>query len=581
MDQVLLEQCVKVAQFWAASDVFDKDTQKEVKTLLDAEDKSALVDSFYQTLEFGTGGLRGIMGAGTNRMNIYTVGAATQGLANYLNRWFADREEISVVIGVDCRNNSDVFAERVADIFAANGIHVYLFEDMRPTPEVSFAIRHLGCQSGVNITASHNPREYNGYKAYWDDGAQVLAPHDKGIIEEVNKVRYEDVKTGGDRSLITIIGEEVDRAYIDAVKTLSIDKAVIERQKDLNIVYTPLHGAGMMMIPRAIRSWGFENVNCVPEQMVKDGNFPTVVSPNPENAEALTLAVNLAKRIDADIVMASDPDADRIAMACKDDRGEWRIINGNQTLMIFLYYIIRNRDAKGLLSKDDFVVKTIVTTELVKRFADRYGIEMKDCYTGFKWIAREILLAEGKKKYIGGGEESFGFLAEDFCRDKDSVSACALLAEICAWAKDQGKTLYEILMGIYLEYGFSFNKAVNVVRPGKSGADEIRQMMENYRNNPPKELAGSPVKLIKDYKTLKSTCSCGKVEDLVMPETSNVIQYYTEDGTKVSVRPSGTEPKIKFYIEVFADMKDASQYNALCEQSEGKCAEILRSLGVD
>lgn len=581
MDQVLLEQCVKVAQFWAASDVFDKDTQKEVKALLDAEDKSALVDSFYQTLEFGTGGLRGIMGAGTNRMNIYTVGAATQGLANYLNRWFADREEISVVIGVDCRNNSDVFAERVADIFAANGIHVYLFEDMRPTPEVSFAIRHLGCQSGVNITASHNPREYNGYKAYWDDGAQVLAPHDRGIIEEVNKVRYEDVKTGGDRSLITIIGEEVDRAYIDAVKTLSIDKDVIERQKDLNIVYTPLHGAGMMMIPRAIRSWGFENVNCVPEQMVKDGNFPTVVSPNPENAEALTLAVNLAKRIDADIVMASDPDADRIAMACKDDRGEWRIINGNQTLMIFLYYIIRNRDAKGLLSKDDFVVKTIVTTELVKRFADRYGIEMKDCYTGFKWIAREILLAEGKKKYIGGGEESFGFLAEDFCRDKDSVSACALLAEICAWAKDQGKTLYEILMGIYLEYGFSFNKAVNVVRPGKSGADEIRQMMENYRNNPPKELAGSPVKLIKDYKTLKSTCSCGKVEDLVMPETSNVIQYYTEDGTKVSVRPSGTEPKIKFYIEVFADMKDASQYNALCEQSEGKCAEILRSLGVE
>ncbi|MCQ2094404.1 MAG: phospho-sugar mutase [Bacteroidaceae bacterium] len=581
MDQVLLEQCVKEAQFWAASDVFDKDTQKEVKALLDAEDKSALVDSFYQTLEFGTGGLRGIMGAGTNRMNIYTVGAATQGLANYLNRWFADREEISVVIGVDCRNNSDVFAERVADIFAANGIHVYLFEDMRPTPEVSFAIRHLGCQSGVNITASHNPREYNGYKAYWDDGAQVLAPHDRGIIEEVNKVRYEDVKTGGDRSLITIIGEEVDRAYIDAVKTLSIDKAVIERQKDLNIVYTPLHGAGMMMIPRAIRSWGFENVNCVPEQMVKDGNFPTVVSPNPENAEALTLAVNLAKKIDADIVMASDPDADRIAMACKDDRGEWRIINGNQTLMIFLYYIIRNRDAKGLLSKDDFVVKTIVTTELVKRFADRYGIEMKDCYTGFKWIAREILLAEGKKKYIGGGEESFGFLAEDFCRDKDSVSACALLAEICAWAKDQGKTLYEILMGIYLEYGFSFNKAVNVVRPGKSGADEIRQMMENYRNNPPKELAGSPVKLIKDYKTLKSTCSCGKVEDLVMPETSNVIQYYTEDGTKVSVRPSGTEPKIKFYIEVFADMKDASQYNALCEQSEGKCAEILRSLGVE
>ena len=580
MDSLLLEQCINNARLWATSSVFDSDTQKEVKAMFENEDKSALIDSFYQTLEFGTGGLRGIMGAGTNRMNIYTVGAATQGLANYLNKCFSDLDKISVVIGVDCRNNSDVFAERVADIFAANGIHVYLFDDMRPTPEVSFAIRYLKCQSGVNITASHNPREYNGYKAYWNDGAQVLAPHDKGIIAEVNKVKYEDVKTGGDKSLITIIGEDIDKAYIDAVKTLSIDKAVIERQKDLNIVYTPLHGAGMMMIPRAIRSWGFENVNCVPEQMVKDGNFPTVVSPNPENAEALTLAVNLAKKINADIVMASDPDADRIAMACKDDKGEWRIINGNQTLMIFLYYIIKNRDAKGLLSKDDFVVKTIVTTELVKRFADRYGIEMKDCYTGFKWIAREILLAEGKKKYIGGGEESFGFLAEDFCRDKDSVSACALLAEICAWAKDQGKTLYDVLMGIYLEYGFSFNKAVNVVRPGKSGADEIRQMMENYRNNPPKELAGSPVKLIKDYKTLKVTCSCGRVDDLVMPETSNVLQYYTEDGTKVSVRPSGTEPKIKFYIEVFADMNEASQYNTLCEQAEQKCADILRSLGV-
>ncbi|MBR4591530.1 MAG: phospho-sugar mutase, partial [Bacteroidaceae bacterium] len=456
MDQELLKQCESVAKEWATSPVFDANTQNEVKAMLESEDKSALVDSFYQTLEFGTGGLRGIMGAGTNRMNIYTVGAATQGLANYLNKFYAGRDNISVVIGVDCRNNSDVFAQRVADIFAANGIYVYLFEDMRPTPEVSFAIRHLKCQSGVNITASHNPREYNGYKAYWEDGAQVLAPHDKGIIDEVNKVRYEDVKTGGDKKFITIIGEEVDKAYIDAVKTLSIDPAVIERQKDLNIVYTPLHGAGMMMIPRSIRAWGFENVNCVPEQMVKDGNFPTVVSPNPENAEALTLAVNLAKKINADIVMASDPDADRIAMACKDSKGEWNIINGNQTFMIFLYYIIKNRDAKGILSKNDFVVKTIVTTELVKRIADKYQIEMRDCYTGFKWIANEIRLEEGKMKYIGGGEESFGFLAEDFCRDKDSVSACSLLAEICAWAKDQGKTLYDVLMDIYLEYGFSF-----------------------------------------------------------------------------------------------------------------------------
>lgn len=580
MDNELLKQCEQVAQVWATSEVFDDNTKNEVKAMLSNDDKSALIDSFYQTLEFGTGGLRGIMGAGTNRMNIYTVGAATQGLANYLNRNFADRDKISVVIGVDCRNNSDVFAKRVADIFAANGIYVYMFEDMRPTPEVSFAIRHLKCQSGVNITASHNPKEYNGYKAYWDDGAQVLAPHDKGIIEEVNKVRYEDVKTGGDAKYITIIGEDVDKAYIEAVKTLSIDPAVIERQKDLSIVYTPLHGAGMNMIPRSIKAWGFQNVNCVPEQMIKDGNFPTVVSPNPENAEALTLAVNLAKKINADIVMASDPDADRIAMACKDDKGEWQIVNGNQTLMIFLYYIIKNRSAKGMLQKSDFIVKTIVTTELVKKIADKYGIEMKDCYTGFKWIAREILVEEGKKKYIGGGEESFGFLAEDFTRDKDSVSACSLLAEICAWAKDQGKTLYDVLMDIYLEYGFSYNKAVNVVRPGKTGADEIKQMMENYRSNPPKELAGSPVKIIKDFKLLKSTCSCGKVCDLQMPDTSNVLQFYAEDGTKVSVRPSGTEPKIKFYIEVFAPMANVAEYNALCETADKKCTDILKSLGV-
>ncbi|MBQ0102763.1 MAG: phospho-sugar mutase [Prevotellaceae bacterium] len=580
MDNELLKQCEQVAQVWATSEVFDDNTKNEVKAMLSNDDKSALIDSFYQTLEFGTGGLRGIMGAGTNRMNIYTVGAATQGLANYLNRNFADRDKISVVIGVDCRNNSDVYAKRVADIFAANGIYVYMFEDMRPTPEVSFAIRHLKCQSGVNITASHNPKEYNGYKAYWDDGAQVLAPHDKGIIEEVNKVRYEDVKTGGDAKYITIIGEDVDKAYIEAVKTLSIDPAVIERQKDLSIVYTPLHGAGMNMIPRSIKAWGFQNVNCVPEQMIKDGNFPTVVSPNPENAEALTLAVNLAKKINADIVMASDPDADRIAMACKDDKGEWQIVNGNQTLMIFLYYIIKNRSAKGMLQKSDFIVKTIVTTELVKKIADKYGIEMKDCYTGFKWIAREILVEEGKKKYIGGGEESFGFLAEDFTRDKDSVSACSLLAEICAWAKDQGKTLYDVLMDIYLEYGFSYNKAVNVVRPGKTGADEIKQMMENYRSNPPKELAGSPVKIIKDFKLLKSTCSCGKVCDIQMPDTSNVLQFYAEDGTKVSVRPSGTEPKIKFYIEVFAPMANVAEYNALCETADKKCTDILKSLGV-
>lgn len=570
---------MEVAQSWATNEVFDEDTRNAVKKMMDDEDKSLLIDSFYQTLEFGTGGLRGVMGPGTNRMNIYTVGTATQGLANYLKKNFADREKISVVIGVDCRNNSDVFAKRCADIFAANGIYVYLFEDMRPTPEVSFAIRYLKCQSGVNITASHNPREYNGYKAYWEDGAQVLKPHDKGIIEEVAICRYEDVKTGGDSKYITIIGEEIDKAYLDAVHTLSIDPEAIKRQKDLGIVYTPLHGAGMMIVPRALKMWGFENVNCVPEQMIKDGNFPTVVSPNPENAEALTLAIKLATEKNCEIVIASDPDADRVAMACRDYNGEWAIINGNQTMLIFLYYIIKNRVDKGMMKGDEFIVKTIVTTEMVKKVADKYGIEMRDCYTGFKWIAREIAISEGAKKYIGGGEESFGFLAEDFCRDKDSPSACCLIAEICAWAKDQGKSLYDILMDIYLEYGFSYNKAINVVRPGKSGADEIKQMMEDFRTNAPKEIAGSPVVIYKDFRSLKKVEN-GVETDIEMPDTSNVLQYFCADSTKLSIRPSGTEPKIKFYIEVNGKMNSAADYAKCCEEAEAKCAIIMKSLGL-
>jgi phosphoglucomutase len=580
MEQELINQCASVAQKWANDSVFDAETQKAVKAMLEAEDKTALVDSFYQTLEFGTGGLRGIMGAGTNRMNIYTVGAATQGLANYLNFNFKDMEQISVVVGHDCRNNSRLFAETVADIFSANGIKVYLFEDMRPTPEVSFAIRHLGCQAGVNITASHNPREYNGYKAYWDDGAQVLAPHDKGIIDEVNKVNYEDIKFTGNKELITIIGEEVDKVYLDQIKTLSIDPEVIQRQKDLSIVYTPIHGTGMTLIPRSLRQWGFENVNCVEEQMVKSGDFPTVISPNPENAEALTLAINLAKKIDADIVMASDPDADRVGMACKNDEGEWVLINGNQTCLLFLYYIIKNRIAQGKMKGDEFIVKTIVTTELVKKVADKYNIEMVDCYTGFKWIAREIRLNEGKKQYIGGGEESYGFLAQDFVRDKDAVSACSLLAEICAWAKDQGKTLYDVLMEIYLEYGFSYNKAINVVKPGKSGADEIKAMMEDFRNNPITEIAGSKVVLAKDFKTLKARDGEGKETDLDMPATSNVLQYFCEDGTKVSVRPSGTEPKIKFYLEIKDTMGCANCYASCVEKAKAKVEEIKKSMRI-
>ncbi len=579
-NQELIAQCAQVAQQWLDSPIYDEATKQEVKAMLEAEDKTPLIDSFYRTLEFGTGGLRGIMDAGTNRMNVYVVGAATQGLANYLLHNFADRKEISVVVGHDCRNNGRFFAQTVANVFSANGIKVYLFEDLRPTPEVSFAIRHLGCQSGVNLTASHNPKEYNGYKAYWEDGAQVLAPHDKGIIDEVNKVRVEDVKFEGNPALIQTIGADIDEAYLKGVKDLSIDPEVIQRQKDLSIVYTPLHGAGRALIPAALKSWGFENVNTVTEQMVKDGNFPTVVSPNPENGEALTLALNLAKKIDADIVMASDPDADRVGMACKDKEGEWVFVDGNQTCMIFLYYIIKNRIAMGKMKGDEYVVKTIVTTELIKSIADKNNVKMYDEYTGFKWIARVIRLLEGKETYIGGGEESYGFMGQDIVRDKDAVSACCLLAEICAWAKDQGKTLFDVLMDIYVEYGFALNHTINVVKPGKSGADEIKAMMDGFRANPPKELAGSPVVVTKDYKVLKAFDAQGNATALDFPETSNVLQWFTEDGTKVSVRPSGTEPKIKFYIEVRGDMECPKCYKAVRAEAMKKVEAVRESLGL-
>ena len=575
----LIAQCEAKAKQWLTSE-FDEQTRNEVKRLMENADKTGLIDAFYKDLEFGTGGLRGIMGAGSNRMNIYTVGMATQGLANYLKKNFANLPQIKVAVCHDCRNNSRLFAETVANIFSANGIKVYLFDDMRPTPECSFAIRHFGCQSGVNITASHNPKEYNGYKAYWEDGAQVLAPHDKGIIDEVNKVKVADVKFKGNPELIEIIGEEVDKIYLDMVKTISIDPAVIERQKDLKIVYTPLHGTGMMLIPRSLKLWGFENVHCVKEQMVRSGDFPTVVSPNPENGEALTLALRDAKEIDADIVMASDPDADRVGMACKNDKGEWVLINGNQTCLLFLYYIITNRIKTGKMKPNDFIVKTIVTTEVIKKIADKNHIEMRDCYTGFKWIANEIRKSEGKQQYIGGGEESYGFMAQDFVRDKDAVSACSLLAEICAYAKDQGKTLYELLMDIYLEYGFSKEFTINVVKPGKSGADEIKAMMEKFRSNPPKEIAGSKVVIAKDYKTLEQTDANGVVTKLHMPETSNVLQWFCEDGTKVSVRPSGTEPKIKFYLEVKGEMKCAGCFERCNKEADVKIEEIKKSLGL-
>ena len=578
-NQTLIAQCEEKARQWL-SPAFDEETRSAVEAMINNDDKADLIESFYKDLEFGTGGLRGIMGAGSNRMNIYTVGMATQGFANYLKINFKDKEQISVVVCHDCRNNSRLFAETVANIFSANDIKVYLFDDLRPTPECSFAIRHLKAQAGVNITASHNPREYNGYKAYWDDGAQVLAPHDKGIIDEVNKVKVEDVKFEGNKALIQIIGEDVDKVYLEQVKTISIDPQVIKNQHDLKIVYTPLHGAGRVMIPRALASWGFDNVHCVKEQMVKDGNFPTVDRPNPEIAEALTLGLRDAKALDADILMASDPDADRVGMACKNSDGEWVLINGNQTCLIFLWYIITNRQAVGKMKPTDFIVKTIVTTEVIRKIAEKQHVEMRDCYTGFKWIAREIALSEGKQQYIGGGEESYGFLAEDFVRDKDAVSACALLAEICAYAKDHGKTLYDILMDIYMEYGYSHEYTINVERPGKSGADEIQQMMKNFRSNPPKELGGSVIDVYKDFQSLEITKADGSKEKMDMPDTSNVLQWFCTDGTKVSVRPSGTEPKIKFYLEIKDTMSSASDFPACEQRAAVKIEAIKKSLGL-
>ncbi len=576
----LIAQCEARAKEWL-SPAFDEETRKEVQAMLDNPDKTALIDAFYQNLEFGTGGLRGIMGAGTNRMNKYIVGMATQGFANYILKAFPGKQ-CAVVVGHDCRNNGRMFAETVADIFSANGIKVYLFESLRPTPEISFAIRQLGAQAGVNVTASHNPREYNGYKAYWDDGAQVLSPHDTGIIDEVNKVTINDVKFEGNKELIEIIGGEMDWDYIQAVHEALIDQEVINRQKDLNIVYSAMHGTGRHIVPMALRSWGFQNIHVVPEQMVVDGNFPTVVSPNPENAEAMTLGMKLGTKLNADLVIASDPDADRLAIVVRNPKGEWEIINGNQTAMMFCWYIITNRKKLGLMKGNEFLVKTIVTSEVIAQIAKKNGVELFDEFTGFKWIAYRIRVNEGKKKYIGGGEESFGFLPFDKVRDKDAPASICLICEIAAWAKDQGKTLYDLLMDIYAEYGFSKETTINVVKPGKSGADEIKQMMEDFRKNPPTEVGGSKIVVWKDFRSLEQKNADGSVSKIDMPATSNVLQWFCEDGTKISVRPSGTEPKIKFYCEIKdPSFKCAGCYERCTNAAMEKVAAIKKSLGLD
>jgi phosphoglucomutase len=559
----------------------DDETKRQVKQLLNQEDKGPLIDAFYRDLEFGTGGLRGIMGAGSNRMNIYTVGAATQGLSNYLKKVFSELPEIRVAIGHDCRNNSRLFAETSAGIFSANGIKVFLFEDLRPTPELSFAIRELGLQSGIILTASHNPKEYNGYKAYWNDGSQIVEPHDVNIIHEVEKVRVEEIKFNGPKENITIMGIAMDEAYLNKVISVSLSPEVIQRQKDLKIVYTPIHGTGVKIIPMALTKMGFTNIIHVPEQDVVDGNFPTVISPNPEEPAAMVLALEKAKNVDADLVMATDPDADRLGIAVKNDKGDFILLNGNQTVLIFLYYIITRRKELGLLKGKEYVVKTIVTTELAAEIARRNNVEYFDCYTGFKYIAEVIRENEGIKEYIGGGEESFGFLPADFVRDKDAVSSCVLMAEIAAWAKNNGRSLFELLQEIYLSYGYSKEKMKYVVRKGKAGAEEIEKMMADFRNKPPEHLAGSELIAIKDYETLiEKNLVTGEEKPINQKINANVLQFFTKDGSKVSVRPSGTEPKIKFYIEVKDIMNSRDEYYDADARTNQKVDRVMRDLGL-
>ncbi len=574
-DDELLKSVTEKAQIWLGEG-YDDETRTEVRKMLENNDKTDLIESFYKDLEFGTGGLRGIMGAGSNRMNKYTVGGATQGLSNYLKLAFADLPEISVVVGHDVRNNSRKFAEIAAAIFSANGIKVYLFENFRPTPEISFAIRELGCQSGVIITASHNPKEYNGYKAYWADGAQIIAPHDSNIINHVNKIAgVKDIKFKSNPAKIEIIGKEMDDKFLSKIKTLSLSQEAIKKHHDLKIVYTPIHGTGVELIPQSLKNFGFTNIIHVPEQDIPDGNFPTVESPNPEVPSAMAMAIAKAKEVDADIIMASDPDADRIGVVIKDNNGEFVLINGNQIQLIFLNYLMTRNKELGLLTGNEYIVKTIVTTELIKTIADAQNIKMFDCYTGFKWIAAVIREMEGKSRYLGGGEESFGFLAEDFARDKDSVSAISLMAEIAAWAKEKGLNMNEMLQDIYLKYGFSCEAGISLVRKGKSGAEEIIALMKEYRTNPPKTIAGDSVILMKDYSSLEmKDLTSGKISKLDMPTTSDVLQFFTAGGYKVSVRPSGTEPKIKFYIEVKGKMESKDDYEKVQLEAQKKIDQI-------
>ncbi|MCT4615428.1 MAG: phospho-sugar mutase [Marinifilaceae bacterium] len=577
----IIESVKKNAEKWLGQS-FDTNTREQVKALLDADDQTELVESFYKNLEFGTGGLRGIMGVGINRMNKYTVGAATQALANYLNKVFADEEQISICIGYDCRHNSKFFAQTVADIFSANGILAYMFEDLRPTPEMSFAIRHLSCQSGVIITASHNPKEYNGYKAYWNDGSQLVPPHDRNVIEEVSKIKYEDIKFDANPDLIKYLAEDMDKLYLDTVKTLSLaDSSSKEYFDKLKIVFTPLHGTTYKLVPDSLRNFGFTNIINVPEQDVIDGDFPTVWSANPEEPAALKMAVDKAIETDADIVMACDPDGDRIGVAAKNLQGEWEIINGNQTAILLTYYIIERRRDLGLSSNKDFIVKTIVTSELLKEIAEKNNIRCFDVYTGFKWIA-DAIRDNSELNYIGGGEESFGYMPGKFTMDKDGVSSCSLMAELAAMAKSENKSLFELLKDIYKKYGYSKEKMVYIVREGLKGAEEITNIMEEYRNNTPKYINNSELIFVKDYSTLELLdVKNNKKTRLNYKTKSNVLQFFLADGSKISVRPSGTEPKIKYYFEVKEDYNSVQSFDTLEQNAEIKIQNIIKSMNIE
>ncbi len=575
--QALLSQVKANARQWLESNI-DDETRQEIIHMLEHDEKE-LIESFYRVLEFGTGGLRGIMGAGTNRMNIYTVGMATQGLCNYLLKEFSHLDQISAVIAYDCRNNSQLFARKTADVFTANGIKAYLFDDLRPTPELSFAIRELNCQTGIVITASHNPKEYNGYKAYWEDGGQIINPHDVSIVEEVKKIAsINDVKFEGDPSKIEILGKEIDELFLKRSLSKALNVDLIEKHADIKIIFTPIHGTAVYLVPEALKRLGFKNIYNVPEQDVVSGEFPTVVSPNPEETAALDMALKKADEVGADIVMATDPDGDRVGMAVRNNKGELVLLNGNQTSAILTYYLLSQWSAKGMLLGKEFMVKTIVTSELITDICDNYGITHFDVLTGFKFIADMIRKNEDKLTFIGGGEESYGFMIGDFVRDKDAVTTCSMLAETAAWAKEQGKSLFDLLLDIFQEYAFYKESLVSIYRQGKEGAEEIASMMENFRSAPPKTIDNSEVVEIRDYLLQKTiNLKAGKESSIELPK-SNVLQFMTKNRTKVSIRPSGTEPKIKFYFSVQKTLPSREEYDQADVEAYKRIEKIKEEL---